>query len=181
MDKSYSYYYGKYCEPICSIEEQSIIVDWINKNYKLLNINGYNKYNSKLSELRHKINIPECIYDIKKRIVDAEGLHNFEQEPIFEDSIGYMTNGGELHKHTDPNSNNLVHTRFNVYVQLPLEGGYPIYNNNLYKLKERTYICCRAGIDFHYCQPVKGDRARIILSFGFLLPLDRVSRIVYDY
>ena len=98
-----------------------------------------------------------------------------------EDSIGYMIDGGKLHKHTDPNVNNLVHTRFNVYVQLPNEGGYPIYSNNLYKLKERRYICCRAGIDYHECQLVKGDRARIVLSFGFLLPVDRVIKIIYDY
>lgn len=181
MNNSDVYYYGKYSEPILSTEEQQIIVNWIDKNYRLLDHNGYNRYNIKLSLLGKKIDIPDCIYKIKQRIIDAEQLHNFIQEPIFEDSIGYMINGGKLHKHTDPNCNNLVHTRFNVYVQLPFEGGYPIYNNNLYKLKERTYICCRAGIDYHECQEVKGDRARIILSFGFLLPLDRVSKIIYDY
>ena len=175
------YYYGKKCEPILSFEEQQIIVKWIDQNYKLLDHNGYNRYNIKLSLLKKTIHIPSCIYEIKKRIVEAEQLHNFEQEPLFEDSICYMINGAQLHKHTDPNYNNLVHTRFNVYVQLPHEGGYPIYNNNLYKLKERTYICCRAGIDYHSCEKVKGDKARIILSFGFLLPLDRISKIIYDY
>jgi hypothetical protein len=181
MEKNNIYYYGKKCKPICTVDEQNIIVNWLNNNYNLLDVNGYNRYNSKLSELKEKTNIPVCIYEIKKRIVDAEQLHEFNQEPVFEDSVGYMINGGKLHKHTDPNLNNLVHTRFNVYVQLPEEGGYPIYSNNLYKLKERTYICCRAGIDYHECQEVKGDKARIILSFGFLLPVDRVSKIIYDY
>jgi len=175
------YYYGKKCQPILSLKEKEIIVNWINNNYELLDSNGYNRYKIKLSLLKQKIDIPTCIYDIKKRIVEAEMLHDYDMEPLFEDSIGYMLNGAKLHKHTDPNNNNLVHTRFNVYVQLPDEGGYPIYNNNLYKLKERTYICCRAGIDYHECQEVKGDKARIVLSFGFLLPLDRVSKIIYDY
>ena len=175
------YYYGKKCDPILSLEEQQIIVNWINENYKLLECNGHNRYKIKLSLLKEKIEIPNCIYEIKKRIIEAELLHDFDGEPLFEDSIGYMLNGAKLHKHTDPNHNNLVHTRFNVYVQLPYEGGYPIYNNNLYKLKERTYICCRAGIDYHECQEVKGDKPRIMLSFGFLLPLDRVSKIIYDY
>ena len=178
---SKEYYYGKKCQPILSLEEQEIIVNWIDTNYKLLDNNGYNRYNIKLSILKNKVEIPECIYKIKQRIVDIENLYDYQQEPLFEDSIGYMTDGGKLHKHTDPNVNNLVHTRFNVYVQLPNEGGYPIYGNNIYKLKERTYICCRAGIDYHECIQVKGERARIVLSFGFLLPLDRVSKINYDY
>ena len=175
------YYYGKKCQPILSLDEKEIIVNWINNNYKLLDSNGYNRYKIKLSSLKEKIDIPNCIYEIKKRIVEAESLHDYDMEPLFEDSIGYMLNGAKLHKHTDPNKNNLVHTRFNVYVQLPHEGGYPIYSNNLYKLKERTYICCRAGIDYHECQEVKGDKARIVLSFGFLLPVNRVSKIIYDY
>jgi hypothetical protein len=86
-----------------------------------------------------------------------------------------------LHEHTDPNEGELIHTRFNVYVQIPEIGGYPIYNNILCKLKERTYICCRAGIDKHYCEKVIGNRERIVLSYGFLLPYDRIKNINYEY
>ena len=108
-------------------------------------------------------------------------MHDEIEEPLFKDSIGLMMDGAQLHTHTDPNKYGLIHTRFNVYVQLPYIGGYPIYNDNLYKLKERTYICCRAGIDPHYCEKVEGDRERIILSYGFLLPIERVNNIIYDY
>ncbi len=96
-----------------------------------------------------------------------------------------MLNGGQLHKHIDDFDNdydkNLIHTRFNVYVQIPIKGGYPIYNNKLLKLKERTYICCRSGIDEHYCEKVEGDRERVVLSYGFLLPYDRIKNIIYEY
>ena len=90
------------------------------------------------------------------------------EEPLFKDSIGYMMDGGQLHEHVDPNQDGLIHTRFNLYVQIPHEGGYPIYAGKTLRLKERTYICCRAGIDPHYCEKVEGDRERIIISYGFL-------------
>ena len=37
---------------------------------------------------------------------------------MFKDSIGYMMHGCRLHLHKDTNSDdeNLIHTRFNVYV-----------------------------------------------------------------
>ena len=94
-----------------------------------------------------------------------------------------MINGGELHLHTDPNpkDTNLYHTRFNVYVQIPKKGGLPIYNNQVCNLKERTYICCRSGIDKHCCQKVEGDKERIVISFGFLLPFERIKNINYNY
>ena len=113
--------------------------------------------------------------------MDKEELYKYIQEPHFRDSVGYMTEGGQLHLHLDPNPNSdLIHTRFNVYVKLPEKGGYPIYANKTCKLKERTYICCRSGIDKHCCTKVeKGER--IILSFGFLIPKSRIENIIYDY
>jgi len=90
-----------------------------------------------------------------------------------------MFDGAQLHSHVDPNVDNLIHTRFNVYIKIPDEGGYPVYNGKVYRLKERTYLCCRAGIEPHYCQKVKGDR--IIISYGFLIPYNEISNINYIY
>ena len=94
-----------------------------------------------------------------------------------------MFEGENLHLHSDPNPPNseLIHTRFNVYVQLPEVGGYPIYNRTHCRLKERTYICCRSGIDKHCCAKVEGKKERIILSFGVLVPYSRIENIIYDY
>jgi hypothetical protein len=174
------YKYTKDDDYILSESEQTIIVDWVRKYYKYFYKNGHNKY---MQKLEYFDNVPECIWEIKKRIFDKEKLHDYEEEPIFKDSVGYMTDGANLHLHTDPNPENstLIHTRYNVYVQLPYKGGYPIYNNIPCKLKERTYICCRSGIDFHSCVTVEGDRERIVLSFGVLVPRERIENIQYDY
>ncbi len=158
-------------------EEQKIIVTWVKENYdKLLNKNGFNRYMNQMDTIK---NIPECVWDIKKRIVEIEKLEGAKQEPKFRDSIGYMTDEGQLHKHTDPNLYGLIHTRFNVYLQIPEKGGLPVYDNKIINLKERTYVCCRSGLDLHYCQKVEGPKERIVLSYGFLLPYNRVANISY--
>ena len=163
---------------IISIEEQNEIVQWIKKNYTKLNNNGFNRFMKSMDEID---NLPPIVWDIKKRIVEKEQLENAIPDPLFRDSIGCMLDGAQLHEHVDPNKEGLIHTRFNLYVQLPIEGGYPIYSNKTLKLKERTYICCRAGVDLHSCELVKGDRERIIISYGFLLPPSRVKNIIYEY
>jgi len=175
-----SYIYSNNDEFILTIEEQKIIVNWVKANYKYFIDNGENKYFQKLKYFK---NLPSCVWDIKKRIFDREQLHDYEEEPLFKDSIGIMFEGSELHLHKDPNpiNSDLIHTRYNVYVQLPEKGGYPIYNNIHKRLKERTYICCRSGLDNHCCAKVEGKKERIIISFGVLLPLSRIKNIQYDY
>lgn len=174
------YIYSKKDEPILSVEEQKEIVEWTRKNYIYFKKNGLNRY---FQLLNYFHDVPNCIWEIKKRIIEKEDLFNFEQEPFFKDSIGYMLNGGELHLHTDPNpkDSDLIHTRFNVYVQIPIKGGIPIYDNKICNLNERTYICCRSGIDFHKCQIVEGEKERVVVSFGFLMPYERIKNIIYDY
>ena len=100
---------------------------------------------------------------------------------MFKDSVAYHTNGGELHLHSDPKTDGLEHIRFNVYVQLPHEGGRPVYAGVEHKLQERRYICCWASRDKHKATMVKGDRARVIISYGFLIPKSEVGEIFYNY
>lgn len=169
---------------IMSVEEQAIIVEWANTHYKYFKRNGPNTY----MQLLHLFDdTPACVWDIKRRIFDKEQLHGYAQEPIYKDSIGYMMHGDALHPHTDPNPDPdcseppLFHTRFNVYVQLPEKGGYPIYANLPCPLKERTYICCRAGVDMHWSAKVEGPRPRIVMSFGVLVPFKRIENVQYQY
>jgi hypothetical protein len=176
------YIYSQDDEPIVSLDQQTEIVDWVRKNYNSFKLNGYNRYFQQLDFFNINT-IPSCIWKIKQAIIDKEKLHDYQPEPFFRDSVGYMLDGGQLHLHSDQNPPNsdLIHVRYNVYVQLPIKGGYPIYKNIHCTLKERTYICCRSGIDKHYCAKVEGPRERIILSFGFLIPKKRVENIIYNY
>jgi hypothetical protein len=167
---------------VMSVEEQNEIINWANNNFTKFRPNGhgrqycifdnindenieYSKNNLPLIDA----NYPLSIMSIKKRIVCLENLHGSIQEPKFKDFISYITDQGQIHQHVDHNSNNLIHTRFNVIVQLPNIGGLPIYNDNIILINEREYVRCDSGLHKHYCQKVHGDKARIVISYGFLI------------
>jgi hypothetical protein len=168
MDKEYIY--SSNDEPILTIEEQAIIVEWTRNNYKTFMSSGYNRQMQVFDYYDHDY-VPSCIWDIKKRIMDKEDLHGFKQEPLFRDAIGYMTDGGQLHEHTDPNPrfSNLIHTRFNVMISKPVAGGVPVQNGKEIRVEEGDVWRCDAGIYKHSCTEVQGNKPRIVCSFGFLL------------
>lgn len=170
--------YGSEDEPIISEQEQAEIVKWVKENVKEFNINGYNRWKQHLDYFD---SIPTIFEVVKQRIVKKERLHGYEQEPEFRDSVGYMFNGGKLHEHMDSGLDGKEHVRFNVYVQLPEKGGRPIYGGIYHDIKERQYICCRASIDKHEATMCVGLRARIIISYGFLIPLDKLGEVKYNY
>ena len=148
--------------------EQAELIQWANQNYPTFIKNGKGRQFKCLNGL---VGVPPCVWDIKRRIVEKEGLHDAPQEPLFKDYMGYILPGGQIHPHTDPNRDGLIHTRFNVVVQLPERGGLPIYGGKTIHVSERQYVRCNSGIDQHLCELVEGSKARIVISFGFLLPL----------
>lgn len=161
---------------VMTSEEQVEIVEWANKNYVNFINNGPGRQYHFLDTFE---DIPICIWNIKQRVVEKEGLYEYRQEPVFRDYIGYIVNGGQIHPHKDPNNDFLdddllIHTRFNVFIQLPLKGGMPIYGNKKIDVKELEYIRCLSGLETHYCEKVEGEKARIILSFGFLIPQNKL-------
>jgi len=141
------------------------IAEWANLTYKSFNPNGYGRQYGVLQEL----NPPKEVWDIKKLIVKKHTLHNAKQEPMFKDFCGFITEGGAIHPHKDPNDGSLVHTRFNVMISKPIEGGEPIQNGVVVKVNEGDVWRCDAGIVKHWCSPVVGGKPRIVLSYGFLL------------
>ena len=171
-------YYGLDDEPIITEDEQKIIVDWTRENYESFSSSGYHRCRQCLDLFK---DLPSIFEELRNRIVKKEGLENVRIEPIFRDSIAYMRDGGKLHLHKDPNRDGLIHVRFNVYVQLPYEGGVPIYAKQFCPLNERTYICCRSGLDYHECTMVIGERERVMVSYGFLMKPEEIGKITYNY
>jgi len=155
-------------DEVMTPEEQQTIIEWANANYHRFQKNGPGRQFRQFHELP---DIPECVHTIRARIIHREKLYRAIQEPLLTDYIGYIQDGGQIHPHTDPNKDGLVHTRFNVFVQLPEKGGMPIYNDETIQVRERSYIVCYAGLHKHYCEKVEGPKARIVLSYGFLLKI----------
>lgn len=141
------------------------VQDWATRNYKTFKPNGFGRQFCILQER----NPPQEVWLIKEQVVNLYQLQNAKQEPKFKDFCGYITNGGEIHHHTDGNEGSLIHTRFNVLISKPLEGGEPVQDNVVIKVNEGDVWKCEAGNVEHWCTPVVGDKPRIVLSFGFLL------------
>ena len=140
------------------------IKKWAEENYKTFTNNGFGRQFKILDN-----SCPKEVFTIKKIIVEKYKLENKQQEPIYKDFCGFITDGGAIHEHTDANKNGLIHTRFNVMISKPIEGGIPIQDGKQILVEEGDVWRCDAGLIKHSCTEVKGNKPRIVLSFGFLL------------
>ena len=151
--------------------EQEKLIEWTTSNYKNFSINpnheGYYKHISEIDD----IEIYSIINLIKERLIKTEKLEKYILCEELKDFLYYMQPGTKLHNHIDYGSNDKedIHFRFNVCIQKPELGGNPIYSGNTIKLEERKYIICRAGLDFHTSEWISGEKAKINLSFGFMI------------
>lgn len=143
----------------------SPIINWAIANKRLFKPNGFGRQYGDLALL----NAPAIVWDIKNKIINHYNLQGCQQEPIFKDYCGFITEGGAIHKHRDPNKGDKIHTRFNVMVSKPISGGIPLISGQEIHVEEGDVWRCDAGLYEHWCTPVIGDRPRIVLSFGFLV------------
>ena len=150
---------------ICTKVEQRALVKWASEKHGSFLINGKSRRFQKLILCS---DIPPAAHIIRNRIIGQEGLNEF-RAPRLGDFVSHISDGGQIQSHTDPNADDLIHVRFNVFLQLPVRGGRPIYGGTRLDPLERSYLPCVAGRDPHTCEMVVGAKARIVLSFGFLV------------
>lgn len=159
---------------IMTEEERMSIVDWIKNNNTKTQKLSLNRSQYKLY-LNDK-DVPIAIWKIKKRLIEREGLHEYRQDPAFEDILICIYNGGIIHPHTDPNGlDGMMHCRFNVFLQVPKRFD-TYYGGYLVEAKNRHYVMCRSGIDLHWSS-INTDDTRISISFGYLLLEKKVKEI----
>jgi len=112
---------------------------------------------------------PPEAWEIKRRIVEAQALQCADQEPIFKDFCGFITEGGSIHPHTDQDHDGKQHVRFNVMVSKPEAGGLPVQDGVEMAVEVGDVWRCDASRVRHWCTPVQGTKPRIVLSYGFLV------------
>jgi hypothetical protein len=152
-------------EVVTEAEQQEIIA-WANQNYTTFNqINQFRQFKPITDDAT---DIPSCIFDIKKRIIEQEHLENEKQDPK-STFISYILAGGKIKQHTARNDG-FVLVRVLVFIQLPDVGGLPLVDDGVIPVSERTYIRLNESTGVHSNQVVEGTKARITLSFGFLIP-----------
>ena len=168
--------------PIMSIEERDTLNNWVNDLFKknILESVQNGKFVKSVRETYDE-NIIPLFFEIKKRIEEKEKLSSFKHETIFHDVISFIPKDGFIHKHTDPNEfqNNLLHTRFNVFITVP-PNDTTYYNGHVVDAVECCYVLCRSGIDVHWTDVNTSDIPRITLSFGYVLPAEKIDELTSD-
>lgn len=106
------------------------------------------------------------------------GLKPVEVEPIFKNLTGnHYQDGAFVHPHTDPAPDGFVHTRCNLMLKKPKEGGNPVIDGEEINVEEGDLWLCLASMELHSSTPIKG-KERLIFSFGGLVPVEQIKAIV---
>jgi hypothetical protein len=122
-------------------------------------------------------NIPIELFKIKQRILKREDLKGYDSHTYLGDLITFILPGGNIPRHTDKNSfDGYIHIRFNVFVT-GSDMCKTLYDNIPVDTKDRHYVMCRSGIDAHWTEINRNNIPRIALSYGFMLPIQKVTQL----
>ena len=96
--------------------------------------------------------------------------------------LSYTENDYICKWHKDINKDDdTIHTRFNVMINKPEEGGFPIIRINgkdtIIETQENETWICAAGLYEHSTTEIKGDKPRIMLSFGYDIDKNILSKL----
>lgn len=182
---------------IVSEDEQKEIIDWIYSKMNIFRKLSSTHYHHTMIELvtdetapsdnaieddntilpAYNSTLPKSIWEIKKRIIDREGLHWYKKEPSMQDFIQIICKDGLINKDPDLNySDDLIHTRYDVFLDVPKYGGELYYDNTLVDVKEREYVLSKTGLHKNYSNYIK-EGSMITLSFGFLIPNEVILQL----
>lgn len=165
--------------PIMSRAERSQLNDHATELF-------FNNHMTSMTNGRYEIKIVDeddrlipLVFEIRNRIEQRENLLSFKRERHVSDFMAMVPKNGFIHKHTDPNDlcNNLFHIRFNVFITIPQNDMNTYYDGHIIDANERCYVLCRSGIDYHWSDINTSDTPRISLSYGYLLPADKVDKL----
>jgi hypothetical protein len=151
-----------------SDEEKNILLNWCENKKDSFTPNGNGRK-------FHIIKKDETIYDLvstlKNKIIELDNIGEWVEDPTFNDYIGINLENAHIPPHTDPNVHGYVHTRYNVILKYPEEGGHSIYGGLTNILEENMVWKCVAGNVTHSSTPVIGNKPRITLSLGFQIKI----------
>ena len=122
----------------------------------------------------HK-NIIDIVENIRQRIIKKENIIESSEPSLLNSFFQILPPNSATHYHIDSCDDDVYHIRFNAILQKPSDGGIPVYNGIRQECKERQYILCRSGLDFHSCTRVNGNIPRIAISYGFNIPKEQIK------
>jgi hypothetical protein len=112
------------------------------------------------------------LYEAKERLAAYYRLGDYVVPPKLKDFLGYITEGGAIHPHTDPDAVGRRHVRINVLVRQP-KGCIPLIEGVPILVTEGDAWLNLASQCIHATTPVEGSGYRSALSFGYQVSVQR--------
>lgn len=108
----------------------------------------------------------KVLYEMKQRLAAHYDLGEYIVPPTLKDFVGYITEGGSIHPHTDPDLPGKRHVRINVLVKQP-GGCIPLLESVPIAVAEGDAWLNLASQCIHATTPVVGPGFRSAISFGY--------------
>jgi hypothetical protein len=162
-----------------SEEETKIIVDFAKKQQKnpfLFQSNGKSRQFSILNLCQDTV-VRDLSIKLWKEKYEELQIYDYEEEPLFGLFLGVNNDGGNVHEHTDPAKLHFNHIRLNFMLSKPSNGGNPVIENQEIEIQEGECWLNIADRWKHKSTPVIGEKDRIVLSLGSLVPEKTVNTI----
>jgi hypothetical protein len=112
------------------------------------------------------------LWEVKQELAKRYDLGAYTVPPTLKDFIGYITEGGSIHPHTDPDLPGKRHVRINVLVKQP-GGCIPLLENVPIAVSEGDAWLNLASQCVHATTPVEGPGYRSAISFGYQIEKKR--------
>jgi hypothetical protein len=112
------------------------------------------------------------LYDVKQALAKHYDLGDYVVPPNLKDFIGYITEGGSIHPHKDPDLPGRRHVRINVLVKQS-QGCIPLLEDIPIEVAEGDAWLNLASQCLHATTPVEGPSYRSAISFGYQIDKKR--------
>ena len=114
----------------------------------------------------------QILFEMKQQLAEHYGLGDFLVPPNLKDFIGYITEGGFVHRHTDPDLPGQRHVRINVLIKQS-GGCIPLLDRMPIAVAEGDAWLNLASQCVHATTPAEGPGYRSVLSFGYQIARSR--------
>jgi hypothetical protein len=112
------------------------------------------------------------LFEMKQKMAKHYDLGDYRVPPNLKDFVGYITEGGSIHPHTDPDLPQQRHVRVNVLITQP-RGCTPLLDGLPIAVAEGDAWLNLASQCMHSTTPVEGPGYRSALSFGYQIARSR--------
>jgi hypothetical protein len=136
----------------------------IARNIRRFRPNSYDPVRRKSWRLREDTD--PVVTAKKMELIEKFEITEWIADPNFNDLIGYITEGGFVHAHTDPASEQRMHIRINLLVCKPEAGCIPMLDGIPVDMDLGDAWLCFASHCRHATTPVVGSKPRSIVSYG---------------